>query len=113
MTSTEIRNTLGIYDDDMLNAACECERKDELADKIAHAIVNAHGYDRGLYNGHVFKFDKVRKVLKDFGFEYCWSDDEREEHRFMNHDTKDEISIFPKTYYPNQCDMRFSNFLLF
>ena len=27
MTATEIGNITGIYEDDMLNAACECERK--------------------------------------------------------------------------------------
>ena len=113
MKPTEIRNILSIYDDDMLNAACECERKDDLADEIANEIVKAHGYNKGLYNGHVFKFALVEKILGKFGFKYVWSEDESEEHWFFNMETKDEISIFPKTYYPNQGNFQFGNFLLY
>ncbi len=112
MKATETRNTLGIYDDDMLNAACECERKEDLADEIAAAIVQKHGYERGLYGNKVFKFGKVCEVLAEFGFAYVCSDDDREEHKFFNPDTKDEISVFPKTYYTKQGDMRFQNFVI-
>ena len=70
MNYNEIRNVTGIYDDDELNAACECERKELLAERIANKIVSSHGFCKGLYNGDVFKFDKVKKVLRDFGFKY-------------------------------------------
>ena len=112
MTNNEIRNTLGVYDNDVLNAACECERKEDLAEKIAEKIVKSHGYDRGLYNGNIFKFALVKKVLKSFGFNYVSSNEETEEHLFVNNETKDEVSIFPVTFYPEQDAMRFANFLL-
>lgn len=112
MTYNEIRNVTGIYDDDELNAACECERKELLAERIANKIVRFHGFCKGLYNGDVFRFSWVKEVLEDFGFKYERSDDETECHYFINKETGDEISIYPITYYPNQDAFRFLNFHL-
>lgn len=110
---TEIRNILGIEDDDTLNAACECERKDDLEEKIVKEIIKAHGYEGGnIYSGRIFKFEKVREILESFGFKYVWADDESEEHWFFNEETNDEVSIFPETYYPVLGNFRFANFLL-
>ena len=113
MIYNEIRNILGIYDDDLLNAACECERKEDLAEKIANKIVKFHGFHKGLYNGDVFKFGYVKEILEDFGFKYEKSDDDLECHYFKNKDNGYEISIYPVTYYPNQDAFRFLNFLLY
>lgn len=112
MTYTEIRNITGVRDDDMLNAACECERKDDLAEKIAHDIVKAHGYDRGLYNLQVFDFGKVREILANYGFVYTCANDEDETHIFTHKDTLDEITIVPVLYYPKLDKFRFANFLI-
>lgn len=115
MTATEIRNITGIYDDDMLNAACECERKDDLAEKIAHDIVKAHGYDRGLYNNQIFTFAKVCEVLGKYGFSCVTpteDDMESEIHRFLNEETDDEITIVPVIYYSKLDKFRFANFLI-
>lgn len=115
MTATEIRNITGIYDDDMLNAACECERKDDLAGKIAEEIVKVHGYDRGLYNNQIFTFAKVCEVMEKYGFSYVTpteDDIESEIHRFLNEKTYDEITIIPVIYYSKLDKFRFSNFLL-
>lgn len=112
MTYTQIRNITGINDDAELNAACECERRDEMAERIAEAIVKSHGYYRGLYNGDVFKFDKVCEVLAEFGFKYIKADEDDECHFFFNKETNDDIHIWPVTFYPKQGDMRFENFLL-
>ncbi len=111
MKATEIRNILGIYDDDMLNAACESERKDELADEIVKKILKFHGKEK--FYKDVFNFSWVKEVLESFGFVYFFSDEENEEHRFINNVTKDEISIYPVTFYPNQGAMRFKNFLIY
>lgn len=113
MTATEIRNVTGITDDALLNAACECERKEELAEEIAAAIVKAHGYDRGLYNNQVFKFDKVSEVLARYGFKYIGSNEDEESHWFYNKNTNDDIYIYPKEWFPNQGNFRFLNFHLF
>lgn len=113
MTYNEIRNVTGIYDDDELNAACECERKEVLAERIASNIVKVHGFSKGLYNGDVFSFERVRKILGSFGFAYKRANDERECHEFANKKSGDVICIFPTTYYHCQGNMRFENFHLF
>lgn len=113
MTATEIRNTLGFYDDPMLNAACEAERHEELEYNILKAIAKKHGY-KTVKRSNVYNFKTVCEVLKSvFGFDYCWADDENEEHWFMNDKTKDEISIYPVTYYAKQADMKIFNFMLY
>lgn len=115
MTYTEIRNITGVRDDDMLNAACECERKDDLAGKIAEEIVKVHGYERGLYNNQIFTFAKVCAVMEKYGFVYVTPDEddrENEIHRFWNEETDDEITIVPVIYYPKLDKFRFANFLI-
>ena len=112
MNYTEIRNITGIYDDDVLNAACECERKELLSERIANKIVRFHGFRNGLYNGNVFRFPWVKEILEDFGFKYEKSDDDEECHYFENKKSGDEICIYPVTYFPNQDAFRFLNFHL-
>ncbi len=110
MTATQIRNVTGITDDAMLNAACETERKEDLGSEIAAAIVKAHGYDRGLYNGRVFDFGVVTDTLAKYGFKYAGADDDKECHYFKR--KTDEIVIYPTCYYPELGKFRFENFLL-
>ena len=110
MTATEIRNVTGITDDAMLNAACETERKEDLGSEIAAKIVKAHGYDRGLYNGHVFDFGVVTDILAKCWFVYAGADNDNECHYFKS--KTDEIVIYPTCYYPKLGKFRFKNFLL-
>lgn len=115
MTYNEIRNITGIRDNDMLNAACESERKENLAAIIADEIVAAHGYTRGLYNKHIFTFSKVCAVMEKYGFSYVTPDEddrEKEIHRFWNEETDDEITIVPVLYHPKLDKFRFANFLI-
>lgn len=111
LSATEIRNVLGIYDDDLLNAAVECERKDDLSEEIARAIVMEHGYTHGLYK-KLFSFEKIKSVLERFGFKYEKSDEDSESHLFVNQATGDVIEIYPVIWYSNQGLMHFQNFIL-
>ena len=101
-TYTQIRNVTGIEDDDELNAAVECERREALEDKIIGEFFG------GLRNPNVFVFDKVCAALADkFGFKYVGHDDDREEHMFSN--GEDVLHLFPKIYYPQQGSFRLRN----
>lgn len=110
MKATEIRNTLGIYDDDMLNVACDTERKEDLQDEITKAICDFHGVSK-LY-GTTLQFGKVKEVLESFGFTYVCADEKNESHCFFNKETGDDIDIYPVMWYPQQDAMRIQIFLL-
>ena len=107
LSATEVRNILSIYDDDELNAACLAERLENLQDEIAKKICEAHGVSK-LY-GPLFKFEKVKEILKDFGFKYAWADEKEESHFFFNHETGDEIDLYPTIWYPKQGEMHIQN----
>jgi hypothetical protein len=107
LSATEERNILSIYDDDELNAACLAERLENLQDEIAKKICEAHGVSK-LY-GPLFKFEKVKEILKDFGFKYAWADEKEESHFFFNHETGDEIDLYPTIWYPKQGEMHIQN----
>lgn len=107
LSATEVRNILSIYDDDELNAACLAERLEDLQDEIAKKICEAHGVSK-LY-GPLFKFEKVKEILKDFGFKYAWADEKDESHFFFNHETGDEIDLYPTIWYPKQGEMHIQN----
>ena len=112
MKATEIRNVLSIYDDDMLNAACECEGKEALLDDIAKTICKTCNVG-SLYNGNVFHFSAICNILSQFGFAYWFSDEDNEEHRFINRTNKAEISIYPTIFYLKQGYMKFDNINIF
>lgn len=114
MKATQIKNLTGIKDDEILNAACECERKDDLADEIARKITKSHGFE-SLYRNNVFSFAKVCAILSEYGFTHVIPDDydcELEQHRFVNETNGDTIYLFPVNFYPNLNKFRFANFLL-
>ena len=110
MKAIEIRNLLSIYDDDELNIACEEEEHEELAEAIAKKIVDVMELPR-LYEQPI-KFDSLKEVLRSFGFEYIYSDDDHELYYFFNQETKDEISIYPIWYYSVPGTIRLQNFSL-
>ena len=110
MKATEFRNMLSIYDDDELNMACKEEEHEELAEAIANKIVDVMELPR-LYDQPI-KFDSLNEILRSFGFEYIYSDDERELYYFFNQETKDEISIYPIWYYSVPGTIRLQNFSL-
>ena len=107
LKATEVRNILSIYDDDELNAACLAERLEDLQDEITKKICEVHGVSK-LY-GSRFQFEKVKEILKGFGFEYVWADEKDESHFFFNHETGDEIDLYPTIWYPEQGEMRIQN----
>lgn len=110
LKATEIRNVLGIYDNDLLNAAVECERKEDLSTQIVRKIKSFHGVEK--FYGVILKFAYVKEVLEDFGFKYDKSDEDAECHLFSNKITGDVVEIYPDIWYPCQGTMRFQNFIL-
>ena len=105
----QMRNMLGDYDDDELNAACDTEDCEEIEEEIARDLCKQYGY-RNLYEqGAVFDFDAFAKMLKDnYDMKYLGSDDEDEAHYFGN--TNFKVTVWPKTYYPRLGKFRFDNF---
>jgi len=108
-TNTQIRNTLGIYDDDELNAAVECESKEEILGKIFNYLSElAHGQNP--YN-YTYRFNEIVDAFAKFGFDYVGPDEEEESHVFMNGDT--EIMVTPTMFYTKQGEMRIRNANIF
>ena len=107
-TATELRNMLGVEDDDELNTAVETEEDEEMTGNIANTIARTFGY-KGIYDRNaVFNFYKVWDILKRvYGFEYHGFDEEAESHIFNN--GKYELEIYPKQFYPRQGDFQFQN----
>ena len=100
-TYTQIRNVTGIYDNDMLNAAAEAERREDLEGSIARDL-------GGYRDRKVLYFPDVCKLLKDkYGFEYERAYDEEQSHIFSN--GNDELFICAEPYYPNQGTFKLRN----
>lgn len=100
-TYTQIRNVTGIYDNDMLNAAVEAERREDLEGSIARDL-------GGYRDRKVLYFPDVCKLLKDkYGFEYERAYDEEQSHIFSN--GNDELFICAEPYYPNQGTFKLRN----
>lgn len=100
-TYTQIRNVTGIYDNDMLNAAAEAERREELEGSIARDL-------GGYRDRKVLYFPDVCKLLKNkYGFEYERAYDEEQSHIFSN--GNDELFICAEPYYPNQGTFKLRN----
>jgi hypothetical protein len=96
LTNTQIRNITGIYDDDILNASVEAEKKEELESNIWKLMVSLAG---GNPRKNPFDFNELARELKSkFGFVYKGNDDNNECHIFS--DGKGELVIYPTTYYP-------------
>ena len=108
LSSRQMRNILGITDDDELNAAVEAEEAEDLEYDIAKAICQRLGNgSRNLYDGTMYSFDDVSDLVKQFGFKYVGADDENECHTFTN--GKWKLDIVPQTYYTGLGKFTFRN----
>lgn len=102
---TQLRNILGITDNDEWNAAAETERKEDLASEIWRAIAKLAG---GNPREKSFKFSDMANMLKaQFGFKYVGSNDEQEYHEFSN--GEDTLTICPDWFYTKQGQMSIDN----
>ncbi|MBP5724031.1 MAG: hypothetical protein J6X18_10730 [Bacteroidales bacterium] len=109
MSYRQMRNVLGIEDDDELNAAVEDEDVETLEWDIAKEICNRLGNGaRNLYDGTMYSFKDVSDLLKEFGFRYVGADDENECHTFTN--GKYKLEIVPQVYYSGLGKFTFRNF---
>lgn len=100
-THAQIKNVTGIYDDDMLNAAAEAERREKLEGSIARDL-------GGYRDRKVLYFPDVCELLKNkYGFDYERAYDEEQSHIFSN--GNDELFICTEPYYPNQGKFRLRN----
>ena len=109
MSYRQMRNVLGIEDDDELNAAVEDEDIETLEWDIAKEICNRLGNGaRNLYDGTMYSFKEVSDLLKEFGFRYVGADDENECHTFTN--GKYKLEIVPQVQYSGLGKFTFRNF---
>ena len=87
----QIRNVLGVYDDDLLNNCCATEICEQLEEKIWNDIKNLAG---GNPRYKKFEFDDMVKMLNEkYGLKYTGADDNNECHDFK--DGKFILSVFP------------------
>ena len=99
MSYRQMRNVLGDYDDDDLNAAVEAEEHEDLEGQIRAAISEL---------GTQMEFDDLCELLEErFGFEYVGPDENREAHAFSNGESR--LNVFPRTYYDRQGTIRVRN----
>ena len=106
--ATELRNMLGVHDDDELNTAVQTEADEELEAEIARTIANSFGYRRIYDKDAVFNFHEVWDLLKRlYGFDYHGFDEGAESHIFNNGEY--ELTIYPKEFYPRQAEFQFQN----
>lgn len=110
-TPSELRNMLGVEDDDELNAAVESEESDRFQSDVVRLLQQLCGneniYDRLSY----FYFPAVAKAFKrDFNLQYeGWTEDEG--HVFDN--DKYEVVLYPVDFYENLADFRLMNIHVF
>ena len=103
---TQLRNVLGIHDNDEWNAAAETERREDLESEIWKSLADLAG---GNPRKTPFNFQDAIDILKnEFGFKYVGYDEERESHKFINKE-QDELEIFPVSFYTQQGHMRIKN----
>ena len=109
LTYTQLKNILGVDDNDEWNAAAEAERKEELESEVWRAIVKLAG---GNPRKNVFEFgDLVNMLNSQFGFKYVGCDEEEESHKFEN--GKDKLFIYPVHFYCRQGKMKIDNMHIF
>lgn len=105
LSYTQLKNVLGVEDNDEWNAASDAERKEELEGTIFKALGSLAG---GNPRSHAFRFkDAVELLDREFGFKYQGSDEEEEAHIFSN--GQDELTLYPNTFYPSQGNMSLFN----
>lgn len=108
LTYKQMRNILGVEDDDELNAAVAAEESEEIETQIAKDICNIEGVN-SLYKNNIFDFDEIENMLsKKYGMKYIGPDDEEESHKFKNDNFI--LRIYPINYYRGLGKFRFRNF---
>lgn len=96
MTYNQMRNMLGIYDDDELNAACDCENSEELEEKIAQELSKICG--SRIYEATFYQ-DQVWQMLKEkFGFVFKEANEEQESYVLENEEFR--LNIYPNWWFP-------------
>lgn len=109
-TNRQMRNMLGTYDDDDLNASVQGEEDEDLEDRIWKGLKEFLGVSN-LYKA-VVKFSDVSEFLaREYAMKYVGPDEENECHDFS--DGVHTLTIYPKVFYPSQGTMRIQNFGLF
>ena len=103
-----MRNMLGINDDDELNAACDAETYEELESSIAKDMCNEYGYSRLYDKTSVFDFDTIEQLLEEkYNMHYVGADEEQEAIIFENDNA--ELLLYPTIFYPKPNRFRLSN----
>ena len=99
ITARNLRNILGTCDDDILNVACEEEEVEELSTNIITSLCKAHNVKR--FFRSVMSFEKIKKVLSSFNFQYIEAKEEEESYIFLQEKTGYHIYLYPRTWYPH------------
>ena len=103
MTYNQIRNMLGMQDDDELNAACGAEDIESLEGDIWGDIADLAG---GNPRKVTFSFRELARMLHNtYGFDYVGPDEQNETHEFKDENGL-ELTIAPVMWYPEQGTMR-------
>ncbi len=101
MDARQVRNALGIYDDDLLNAACGAMEREEMESKVWRVMSKHMKRDPG--EKRVFRFfsfhtEPLFRELNDkFGFEWKASDEEYQKWVLTNGTF--DLFIYPVWYY--------------
>lgn len=110
MTNKQVRNELGIRDDDELNASVIGEEDEELEGAIWRGLCEFLGVD-SLYKAVVEFKDVAEYLAREHAMKYIGPDNEDECHDFS--DGVHILSIYPRHFYPSQGKMKIENFGLY
>ena len=99
MDARQVRNVLGIYDDDLLNAACDAMESEEMESRVWKEVFSKHMTCRnGRSDKRVFQAEPVfRELNEKFGFEWKCSDEEHQEWVLTNGTF--DLFVYPVWYY--------------
>lgn len=97
MDARQVRNVLGIYDDDLLNAACDAMESEEMESRV-WKVFERHMSNRIRIEDAIFETEPVfRELEKQFGFEWKSSNEEYQEWVLTNGTF--DLFIYPVWYY--------------
>lgn len=95
LNPSQLRNMLGIYDDDELNASIGAEERENILSSICKDIC-ATDKSKKIYDG-VYNFKTIIDIMKNYGFTYMGPYEEDESYNFT--DGENEIVIWPDSFY--------------
>lgn len=97
MDARQVRNVLGIYDDDLLNAACDAMESEEMEERV-WKVFERHMSNRIRIEDAIFETEPIfRELEKQFGFEWKSSNEEYQEWVLTNGTF--DLFIYPVWYY--------------